>query len=290
MARNRSAKLRGARGEGARRDAHAWLVASAGSSASSAQRHVRLHWVIRHTAPPTPPPHPHLYSLWSPSSPLPPAGGCVMPSPLRRCCSICRSGGVQAGRPIHPIAQQSPVEQLASGQHCAAHKLGSRPGCAPGTHAGAAAAHLRGHEAPLCQLLQLVPAPLQVPHKVAVKARLLRAAVGWGGVRWLVHSLAERGKAALSERLGAAVTPAEGGPPHTITGCPALPPALPTFRVRSVERSRERRESGKKKCRRPKLSRSFLQISRAKTLRAPGYTTGSSSTTWGRRGVRRGRG
>ncbi len=40
-------------------------------------------------------------------------------------------------------------------------------------------AHLRGHEAPLRQLLQLVPAPLQVAHKVAVKARLLR---GWGGV------------------------------------------------------------------------------------------------------------
>lgn len=39
--------------------------------------------------------------------------------------------------------------------------------------------HLRGHEAPLRQLLQLVPAPLQVPHKVPVKARLLR---GWGGV------------------------------------------------------------------------------------------------------------
>jgi hypothetical protein len=30
---------------------------------------------------------------------------------------------------------------------------------------------------------------------------------------------------------------------------------------------------------RPKLSRSFLQTSRANTLSAPGYCTGSSSTT-----------
>lgn len=34
--------------------------------------------------------------------------------------------------------------------------------------------HLRRNEAPLRQLLQLVPAPLQVAHKVTVKPRLLR--------------------------------------------------------------------------------------------------------------------
>ncbi len=65
---------------------------------------------------------------------------------------------------------------------------------------------------------------------------------------------------------------------HHPTQLATFPPA-PTLSVRSVDRSRERRESGKKKCRRPKLSRSFLQISRANTLRAAGYTTGSSSTT-----------
>ena len=52
-----------------------------------------------------------------------------------------------------------------------------------------------------------------------------------------------------------------------------------SLRVLSVLRSRARRESGKKKCRRPKLRRSLRQISRAKTLMAPGNRTGSSSVT-----------
>ena len=42
------------------------------------------------------------------------------------------------------------------------------------------------------------------------------------------------------------------------------------LRVLSVLRSRERRESGKKKCRRPKLSRSLRHTSFAKALMAPG--------------------
>ena len=46
--------------------------------------------------------------------------------------------------------------------------------------------------------------------------------------------------------------------------------SIHTLRVLSVLRSRDSRESGKKKCRRPKLSRSFLQTSLANALMAPG--------------------
>lgn len=52
-----------------------------------------------------------------------------------------------------------------------------------------------------------------------------------------------------------------------------------TLRVLSVFRSRDILESGKKKCNRPKLSRSFRHTSLAKAFIAPGYWTGSSSTT-----------
>ena len=52
-----------------------------------------------------------------------------------------------------------------------------------------------------------------------------------------------------------------------------------TLRVLSVFRSRDILESGKKKCNRPKLSRSFRQTSLANAFIAPGYCTGSSSTT-----------
>ena len=52
-----------------------------------------------------------------------------------------------------------------------------------------------------------------------------------------------------------------------------------TLRVLSVFRSRDILESGKKKCNRPKLSRSFRQTSLANAFMAPGYCTGSRSTT-----------
>ena len=52
-----------------------------------------------------------------------------------------------------------------------------------------------------------------------------------------------------------------------------------TLRVLSVFRSRDILESGKKKCNRPKLSKSFRHTSLAKAFIAPGYWTGSSSTT-----------
>ncbi len=52
-----------------------------------------------------------------------------------------------------------------------------------------------------------------------------------------------------------------------------------TLRVLSVFRSRDILESGKKKCSRPKLSRSFRQTSLANAFIAPGYCTGSRSTT-----------
>ena len=52
-----------------------------------------------------------------------------------------------------------------------------------------------------------------------------------------------------------------------------------TLRVLSVFRSRDILESGKKKCSRPKLSRSFRQTSLANAFMAPGYCTGSRRTT-----------
>ena len=52
-----------------------------------------------------------------------------------------------------------------------------------------------------------------------------------------------------------------------------------TLRVLSVLRSKARRLSGKKKWRRPKLSRSLRHTSLAKALMAPEYCTGSSNTT-----------
>ena len=56
--------------------------------------------------------------------------------------------------------------------------------------------------------------------------------------------------------------------------------AFITLRVLSVFRSRDILESGKKKCNRPKLRRSFRHTSLAKAFIAPGYWTGSSSTTY----------
>ena len=53
-----------------------------------------------------------------------------------------------------------------------------------------------------------------------------------------------------------------------------------TLRVLSVFRSSDILESGKKKCSRPKLSRSFRHTSLANAFIAPGYCTGSSNTTY----------